>query len=335
MSDQLWHLSFRADPRALPLADAHYNRQSIGSPQFVPPGACVVLLTAAADALWVTSWPKAEYVQHAWAGAWMNSTFRNESPHLSSALILRAVAATRAIWPDVPPLGMVTFVDAGKTRRKRDPGRCYRRAGFKHVGFTQGGLYAFQLPPAAMPPPDDAIGSTPPMFREGRMSRVSALQRDGLLLAIDPGYTQSAWIEYDAGRPTAFDIAPNHDLLDVIHQTSAHRLAIESVASYGMAVGAEVFETCVWAGRFIQQWVAAGRDESTIRRVYRREVKLHLCGSMRAKDPNVRAALIDRYGPGKGKAIGLKASPGPLYGIRADVWAALAVAVTATETAAA
>ena len=160
MPDQSWHLSFRADPRALPLADAHYNRQAIGSPQFVPPGACLVLLTTQADALWVTSRPLAEYVQHAWAGAWMNSTFRNESGLLSSELILQAVAATKAVWPDVPPLGMVTFVDAGKVRRKRDPGRCYRRAGFEHVGFTQSGLWAFQLLPPGMPDASPALGST-------------------------------------------------------------------------------------------------------------------------------------------------------------------------------
>jgi hypothetical protein len=164
MSEQRWHLSFRADPRALPLADAHYNRQSIGSPQFVPPGGCIVLLTADADALWVTSRPKAEYVQHAWAGAWINSMFRNESPHLSSMLILQAIAATRALWPSPPPLGIITFVDTTKVRRKRDPGRCYRRAGFTHVGFTQGGLWAFQLLPSEMPSPDAALGSTPSML---------------------------------------------------------------------------------------------------------------------------------------------------------------------------
>jgi hypothetical protein len=123
-----------------------------------------VLLTADADALWVTSRPKAEYVQHAWAGAWINSMFRNESAHLSSELILQAVAATRAMWPDVPTLGMITFVDASKVRRKRDPGRCYRRSGFKHVGFTQGGLWAFQLLPSEMPSVNHAIGSTPSML---------------------------------------------------------------------------------------------------------------------------------------------------------------------------
>lgn len=149
-----WRESFRADKRALPLADRHYNRQSVGSNQFVPPGSCYVLLTEDADAVWVTSWPKAEYVQHAWAGAWMNSLFRREGGDLlASDLIRLAVAHTLAHWPTPPDLGMVTFVDAGKTRKKRDPGRCYRKAGFRHVGFTKAGLWAFQMLPADMPEP--------------------------------------------------------------------------------------------------------------------------------------------------------------------------------------
>ena len=65
-----WALSHRFDARALPLADRHYNRQKVGSPQFVPPGRCLVLLTEDARALWVTSWPFAEFTKHAWAGAW-------------------------------------------------------------------------------------------------------------------------------------------------------------------------------------------------------------------------------------------------------------------------
>ena len=162
-----------------------------------------------------------------------------------------------------------------------------------------------------------------------------------MLLAIDPGYTQSAWLECGTRDclPVAFGIEPNDDVLERVRRTQAGVFAIESIASYGMAVGAEVFETCVWVGRFIQQWGCLfgsfpPRGEGTIRRVYRRDVKLHLCGSARAKDSNIRAALIDRYGPGKEKAVGLKASPGPLYGIKADIWAALAVAVTASETTA-
>jgi hypothetical protein len=152
---QPWRRSWRADPRALPLADRHYNRQKIGSPQFVPPGACAVFLTEHADAVWVTSKPIAAYVQHAWAGALVNSLFRREPEceYLASHLIITACAATRAHWDDLPDLGIVSFVDAGKTRRKRDPGRCYRRAGWTHVGFTKSGLLAFQLRPEDFPDP--------------------------------------------------------------------------------------------------------------------------------------------------------------------------------------
>src|SRR5687767_14050974 len=98
-----WHLSHRADPREVAIADRHYNRQKVGAPQFVPPGRCLVLLTADADAFWVTSWPFAEYVRHAWAGAWVCSAFRNESLHLSSSLIREAISATCAVWepPDL------------------------------------------------------------------------------------------------------------------------------------------------------------------------------------------------------------------------------------------
>jgi hypothetical protein len=126
-----WRLSHRCDPRARDLADRHYNRQSVGADNFVPPGRCLVLWTP--GAFWVTSWPFAEYVRHAWAGAWMCSAFRNERPdlYLSSELIREAVAATRARYGDPPALGMVTFVDRDKTRPKRDPGRCYRKAGFR------------------------------------------------------------------------------------------------------------------------------------------------------------------------------------------------------------
>lgn len=156
---QHWHISNRADPRAAALADRHYNRQKIGAAQFVPPGRCLVLLTEDASALWVTSWPFAEYVKHAWAGAWMCSIFRNEGAILSSELIKSAVAATCWYYGDAPDLGFVTFVDADKTRRKRDPGRCYRKAGWSHVGYTAGGLIALQLPAAAMPTPVAPIGA--------------------------------------------------------------------------------------------------------------------------------------------------------------------------------
>jgi len=122
-----WQPSHKFDPRSAAIADRHYNRRKVGSPQFVPPGRDFTLRHED-DALWTTSWPYAEFVRHAWPGAWVNSLFRNESDRLSSELIIEAVAHTRAQW-EPPSLGIVSFVDAAKTRRKRDPGRCYRRAG--------------------------------------------------------------------------------------------------------------------------------------------------------------------------------------------------------------
>lgn len=130
---QPWHTSYRASRLALPLADRHYNRQKPGSPQFVPPGSCFVLLTKDRKALWVSSRPKAEYVHHAWAGAWVNSTFRNESESLSSDLIRAAVAATLAEWGEPPALGFVTFIDPAKTTPKEVPGWCYRQAGWRRA----------------------------------------------------------------------------------------------------------------------------------------------------------------------------------------------------------
>lgn len=158
-----WQLSDRADPVAKRLADRHYNRQNPDSAQFVPPGRCIVLRTATGDAFWVSSWPLAEYVRHAWAGAWVCTAFRNESPLLSSDLIREAVAATRAYW-EPPTIGLVTFVDVSKVRRKRDPGRCFRRAGFEHVGYTKGGLSALQLLPAAMPEPALPANAQPELW---------------------------------------------------------------------------------------------------------------------------------------------------------------------------
>ena len=150
MNDSPWVRSHRFDYGTRLIADRHYNRQKVGSPQFAPPGRCVVMRTMPTDAFWITSWPFAEYVRHAWPGAWVCSAFRNESEHLSSDLIRLAVAHTRAEW-EPPELGMVTFVDESKTRPKRDPGYCYLMAGFERVGRTKGGLVALQLLPDAMP----------------------------------------------------------------------------------------------------------------------------------------------------------------------------------------
>jgi hypothetical protein len=153
-----WHLSHRADRAALPLANRHYSRQQPDTPQFVAPGRCVVLTTSGFDALWVSLWQYPEFIDHAWKDAWVCSLFRNESGDLSSDLIRQAVAATRFYWAAVPSQGMITFVDPGQVRRKRDPGRCFIKAGFQPCGSTKGGLLAFQLMPDPMPGAQAPIG---------------------------------------------------------------------------------------------------------------------------------------------------------------------------------
>lgn len=141
------------------------------------------------------------------------------------------------------------------------------------------------------------------------------------ILAIDPGSTESALVLWDGSQILDHRKEPNEDIISHIILLKYDVLAIEAIASYGMPVGKEVFDTCIWTGRYIQTAVNHQRPYELIPR---REVKLHLCNSVRAKDANVRQALIDRVGP-----QGKKAIPGPTYGIKADEWAALGLALTA------
>ena len=146
------------------------------------------------------------------------------------------------------------------------------------------------------------------------------------VLAIDPGTTESAYLRWDScGKILGADIVSNaelrHRMIDASHVANDF-IAIEMVACYGMPVGKEVFETCVWIGRF---WERCGSDNPTL--IYRRDVKLHHCGSARAKDANIRQALIDKYG-----APGTKKLPGLTYGLKSHLWSAFAIATYISET---
>lgn len=150
------------------------------------------------------------------------------------------------------------------------------------------------------------------------------------VVAIDPGTTQSGWVIFADGRVHDSGVMQNSEMVAWLatRADSGARLAIEMIASYGMAVGREVFETCVWIGRFKQAW----HSPDSVLLVYRKDVKLHLCGTTKAKDPNVRQALIDLFpatGGGKTPQIGTKGQPGPLYGVSSHAWPALGVAITA------
>lgn len=164
-----WRLSHRADATVRPIADRHYNRQKIGAPQFVPPGRCLVLGAIEGTALWVTSWPFAEYVKHRWPGAWICSCFRRESGPRASDMIREAIACTRWKWPTIPELGMVTFLDRRhvkpiKRRGKEIWGYTWLLAGFEPDGETEGGLLAFRLKPENMPDAEAPSGLTRAMW---------------------------------------------------------------------------------------------------------------------------------------------------------------------------
>lgn len=150
------------------------------------------------------------------------------------------------------------------------------------------------------------------------------------VLAIDPGNVESAWclIDSETLRPITFGKAENVVVLSVwLNFLDCDRIVIERVASYGMAVGREVFETCEWIGRFTEAAYAP------VSYVYRRDEKLHICGDSRAKDANIRRSLIDRFATHDLKnGKGTKKNPDWFYGFSADVWQAYAVGVTYIET---
>lgn len=153
------------------------------------------------------------------------------------------------------------------------------------------------------------------------------------LLAIDPGNTSSGWVLIDVAtrRPLHFSKSPNTVLRDLIATNHtfvrADTATIEMVASYGMAVGADVFETCVWIGRYLETL-----GDIDVDLVKRQPVKLHHCHSPRANDSNIRQALVDRFAPGQpNHGKGTKAAPGWFHGFHADIWQAYALAVYAAD----
>ena len=148
------------------------------------------------------------------------------------------------------------------------------------------------------------------------------------VLAIDPGNSESAYVLVETDglsiRILQANKVPNEEMLSVMRGSFVDAVVLEMVASYGMPVGREVFDTCVWIGRF---WQVA--EHQRVELIYRKEEKLNLCRNAAAKDANVMRALIDRFATHdlrSGK--GTKKAPDYFYGFRKDMWAAFAVAVT-------
>lgn len=140
-----------------------------------------------------------------------------------------------------------------------------------------------------------------------------------MILAIDPGPEESAWLSMFNGMPRGFDKVGNDEIIRKLRRSTYKPvLVIEEIQNQGMPAGKTTMQTAMWVGRFTQVAHDIGLPVAL---VGRRDIKLHWCNNMRAKDANVRQALIDHYGP-----PGTKKNPGATYGIKNDVWSALAIA---------
>lgn len=155
------------------------------------------------------------------------------------------------------------------------------------------------------------------------------------ILGIDPGSVESAFVVYQKGKILDKGLLPNPDMLRKLGwlKMKYHPdiLAIERIANYGKVVGASIFDTAFWAGRFCEQW------NFTFVRIYRRKVKQYLGLGPQTGDSQVNACVRDYFLPagkttkGKPSHKGTMKHPGPLYGVVEDIWAALAIAVAYDE----
>ena len=142
------------------------------------------------------------------------------------------------------------------------------------------------------------------------------------ILSIDVGTTETGFcfINKETYKPIRFGKISNEDLLDIVRNEEYDTLIYEEFQSYGMPIGVSTITSITWNGRYMQ--IALDREKK-VDYIYRKEEKINLCGSMKAKDSNIRQALIDRFGE-----VGTKKQPGWFYGFKKDIWAAYAVGVT-------
>lgn len=114
---EYWLLTLDGDQLARGLFDRHYSRRRYADGRapllFVGPGEKTVLITPAADAV-----------------------FRNESPVVSSLLILDAEKVAARRWPRER---LYTYVNPTAIR-STNPGACFKHAGWRACGTTKGGL---------------------------------------------------------------------------------------------------------------------------------------------------------------------------------------------------
>lgn len=142
------------------------------------------------------------------------------------------------------------------------------------------------------------------------------------ILSLDVGTIESAYciMNCDNYKPLKFGKINNEDLLTIVKNEKYDKLVYEEFQSYGMPIGESTIKSITWNGRYIQSALDKGIP---VYPIYRKEEKINICGTMKAKDSNIRQALIDRFGE-----VGVKKNPGWFYGFKKDIWAAYAVGIT-------
>jgi hypothetical protein len=134
-----WNVVPKFTPAGARLADGHYSRRTVGSPQFMPPGQTLVLLTP--DELAVFGWwrphPDSGITAMNKLDGWTCTIFRNTGPALSSELILAAELELVARH-ECGPSGLLTYVWDRRVR-SANPGYCFKVAGWKAIGRSADG----------------------------------------------------------------------------------------------------------------------------------------------------------------------------------------------------
>ena len=151
-----------------------------------------------------------------------------------------------------------------------------------------------------------------------------------MILAVDPSnkeHTAYVFLDSETYEPVEFGMCGAEEMLELLDDNifKIKHIAIEMVASYGLPVGRDVFETCIFIGRMLEH-----TRNGNYTYIYRKDVKLNLCGRMQgAKDSTVKQALIDRFAKFDYKSgKGTKKNKDFFYGFKGDIWQAYAVGVT-------
>jgi hypothetical protein len=152
-----------------------------------------------------------------------------------------------------------------------------------------------------------------------------------IIFGIDPGTVESGYVMFNSEniQVVGSGVVGNEELLQMSSWDDANIVCIEMVASYGMPVGQTTFETVLWIGRFVQYSVSKDIEYQLLYK--KKDINPTLCFSNKAKDANIRQAILDLFpatGGGTVPQKGTKSNPGPLFGVSSHAFSALAVALT-------